>query len=330
MIRSDTVAGIRFRPDALLFVITPLLFAGNMLVARMIAGDVPPVTLAFLRWSIAACVLLPFARGLRSHLDRIVSPRFAMLVLTGGVLAVAPLYAAASRTTAGNIALLISAAPAFVLVAERVLFGARLHLAALVGIAMAAGGVATVVTHGHPLGLLALSFNAGDALAFAAMLSWVAYTLLSRRRPVVLPPVIGLAALSIGAALMLLPAAAVEMLRHAGQPHLGLVLTPRSLGAILFLGLVPSIGAYGSYQKLVRGFGAARAATSMYIVPVYAGLLAALLLGERLHPYHAAGLGLILGGVALSACAGRWSRVPAAAAATALSAALEAAGGREA
>ncbi len=296
---------LRFRPEALLFLLTPLLFAGNMLVARLVAGDVPPVTLAFLRWSVAALVLLPFARGMRAHLDRILSPRFALLVLTGGVLAVAPLYAATSRTSAGNVALLVSAAPAFVLVAERVLFRAALRPSALLGIVMAAAGVATVVTHGHPAALLALSFNGGDALAFAAMLSWVAYTLLSRRRPVPLPPTVGLAALSAGSALMLLPAAAVELGRHLHQPQLGLVLTPRSLGAILFLCLVPSIGAYGSYQQLVRSFGPARAASSMYVVPVYAVLLAAALLGEALRPYHAAGLALILGGVALAAWGGR-------------------------
>ena len=310
MITSGSSAGIsrtgfRFRPDVLLFVITPLMFAGNMLVARCIAGDVPPATLAFLRWGIAALVLLPFARGIRSHLGRIFSPDFALLVLTGGVLAVAPLYAAASRTTAGNIALLISAAPAFVMIVERVLFRVELRWPALLGIVMAASGVVTVVTHGHPAALLALSFNAGDALAFAAMLSWVAYTLLSKRRPVKLPPVIGLTALAIGGALMLLPAATVELLHHVREPNFGLVLTWRSLAAILFLCLVPSIGAYGSYQHLVRTFGAARAATSMYIVPIYAVLLAALLLGEALHPYHAAGLMLILGGVALAACAGR-------------------------
>ena len=311
MIRSGSLAGFRFRPDVLLFLLTPLLFAGNMLVARLVAGDVPPVTLAFLRWSVAALVLLPFAwRGLRADLGRILSPRFALLVLTGGVLAVAPLYAAASRTSAGNVALVVSASPAFVLLAERVLFRVTLRLPALLGIALAASGVVTVVTHGHPAALLALSFNGGDALAFAAMLSWVAYTLLSRRRPVALPPLAGLAALSAGAALMLLPAAAVEMGRHLHQPHLGLVLTPRSLGAILFLCLVPSIGAYGSYGRLVRSFGAARAASSMYGVPVYAVLLAATLLGETLHPYHAAGLALILGGVALAACSGHSATTP--------------------
>lgn len=302
MASTGLIATARLRTDALLFLVTPLLFAGNMLVARMIAGDLPPVTLAFLRWALAAAVLLPFARrGLRTHLGRIVSPDFAMLVLTGAVLAVAPLYAAACRTTAGNIALVISAAPAFVLVAERLLFRVELRLPALGGIVLAATGVVTVVTHGHPLAILALSLNVGDALAFAGMLGWVAYTLLGRRRPVPLPPLVGLAALASGAALMLLPAAIVELARHAGQPHFGLVLTPRSLAAILFLGLVPSIGAYGGYQRLVRSYGPARASISMYVVPVYAVLLAALLLGETLHPYHAAGLALILGGVALAA-----------------------------
>ena len=301
MTRSPSIAGRRLDPDLLLFAVTPLLFAGNMLVARMVAGDVPPVTLACLRWSIAALVLLPFARrGLRAYLGRILSPRFAMLVLTGAVLAVAPLYAAAARTSAGNVALLVCAAPAFVLVAERALFGAPLRAPAACGVALAACGVAAVVTRGDPRALLALSFQAGDGLAFASMLAWVGYTLLSRHRPVALPPVVGLAALAIGGALMLLPAAIVELAHQAGRPHLGLVLTPGSLAAILFLGLVPSIGAYGSYQRLVRSFGPARAALSMYIVPIYAVLLAAVLLGEALHPYHAAGLALILGGVSLS------------------------------
>lgn len=296
---------VRFRPEMLLFVVTPLFFVGNMLVARAIAGDIPPVTLALLRWTGAALVLLPFVRGLRVHLPRIVSPDFAALVLTGAVLSVAPLYAAAARTTAGNIALLLSAAPALVLLVERILFRTPLRLPAMAGIMLAACGLVTVVTHGHPLALASLSCNGGDGLALAAVLGWVAYTLLSKRRPVKLPPLIGLAALAVGAALMLLPASLVELAHHAGEPRFGLILTPRSIGAVAFLCVVPSIGAYGGYQALVRHFGAATAASSMYLVPVYAVLLGALLLGETLHPYHATGLTLILGGVSLIACSRR-------------------------
>lgn len=312
MARNGSIAGaVRFRPEMLLFVVTPLFFVGNMLVARAIAGDIPPVTLAFLRWTGAALVLLPFVRGLRAHLPRIVSPDFAMLVLTGAVLSVAPLYAAAARTTAGNIALLLSAAPALVLVVERILFRTPLRVPAMAGIVLAACGMVTVVTHGHPLALGSLSCNAGDALALAAVLGWVAYTVLSKRRPVKLPPLIALAALAAGAALMLLPASLVELARHAGEPRFGMILTPHSVSAVLFLCVVPSIGAYGGYQALVRHFGPAAAASSMYLVPVYAVLLGALLLGEVLHPYHAMGLTLILGGVTLIACATRGTPAPA-------------------
>ena len=68
-------------------------------------------------------MLLPFAwRGLRAHLGRIPSPGFAMLVLTGTVLAVIPFCAPAGHIGAGNIALLVCATPAFVLMARRLPF----------------------------------------------------------------------------------------------------------------------------------------------------------------------------------------------------------------
>src|ERR1700688_2065279 len=45
----------------LLLCITALCWAGNAIVGRLAAGHIPPVTLAFLRWSIAFLIILPFA-----------------------------------------------------------------------------------------------------------------------------------------------------------------------------------------------------------------------------------------------------------------------------
>src|SRR5580700_3701719 len=36
-------------------------WAGNAIVGRMAAGHIPPVTLAFLRWSLAFLIIIPFA-----------------------------------------------------------------------------------------------------------------------------------------------------------------------------------------------------------------------------------------------------------------------------
>src|SRR5690348_2022490 len=45
----------------LLLCITTACWAGNAIVGRLAAGHIPPVTLAFLRWSIAFMLVLPFA-----------------------------------------------------------------------------------------------------------------------------------------------------------------------------------------------------------------------------------------------------------------------------
>jgi len=45
----------------LLLSITAMCWAGNAIVGRLAAGHIPPVTLSFLRWSIAFLLILPLA-----------------------------------------------------------------------------------------------------------------------------------------------------------------------------------------------------------------------------------------------------------------------------
>src|SRR5690349_18661889 len=45
----------------LLLCLTSLFWAGNAIVGRNAAGHIPPVTLSFVRWSLAFLIVLPFA-----------------------------------------------------------------------------------------------------------------------------------------------------------------------------------------------------------------------------------------------------------------------------
>src|SRR5215216_4934376 len=45
----------------LLLSLTALFWAGNAIVGRLAAGHIAPVTLSFLRWSMAFLIILPFA-----------------------------------------------------------------------------------------------------------------------------------------------------------------------------------------------------------------------------------------------------------------------------
>ena len=66
------------------------------------------------------------------------------------------------------------------------------------------------------------------------------------------------------------------------------------------LAIVPALGAYGSYAYMQRYLGASKTGLILYLSPVYTALLAWLLLGEALRPYHLAGAACVLPGIWLA------------------------------
>lgn len=92
-----------------LFLAAPLLMALNLLIARDVRGVVPPMTLAFCRWAIAALVLAPFAgRGLWRAVAQEDARTIALMALLGGALTVGPQYYATTLTSAGHIGLIFA------------------------------------------------------------------------------------------------------------------------------------------------------------------------------------------------------------------------------
>src|SRR5712664_3049051 len=135
----------------LLLSITALCWAGNAIVGRLAAGHIPPVTLSFLRWSLAFLIILPFAwkhlkrdwGAIRSHLGTMV---FLSII---GIAAFNTLqYWALEHTQALNTLLLQSAGPLFVAVWSLILLGVRLTLAQAGGIALSLIGVLVILLHG--------------------------------------------------------------------------------------------------------------------------------------------------------------------------------------
>src|SRR6202795_5047760 len=116
----------------LLLSITALCWAGNAIVGRLAAGHIPPVTLSFLRWSLAFLLVLPFAwKHLKRDRDAIRARLGIMVVLSvTGIGAFNTLqYWALEHTQALNTLLLQSAAPLVVALWSLILLGVRLTLA---------------------------------------------------------------------------------------------------------------------------------------------------------------------------------------------------------
>ncbi len=285
----------------LLLLTAPALFAANMVAARWAQqADIPPLFLAWGRWTLAFLLLLPWvARRLWAERPRLrpALPRLLLLSALGMGMAVAPQYIGARTTSATNIALIFAASPILVVLLDALLWRVPLRPRSVAGLAMALAGVVVILTRGEAHALVQLTFGRGDLWVMGAAAGWALYTLLSRRCPLpAMPCDVRLAALMLGGIVALTPFAAGEALAGA-RPDFS---APALYGALAFLALVPSLGAYFLYDRLIAVAGAAGASTSMYLVPVYAALLAWPLLGETLHSFHLAGLALILPGVALA------------------------------
>jgi drug/metabolite transporter (DMT)-like permease len=276
------------------------LFAANLVVARWAQGaEIPPVFLAFGRWALAFLILLPSVSprmwALRGTL-RANWPRLLLLSTLGMALAVAPQYIGARHTGAANVAIILAASPALVTLIERMVWKAPLGRRQGWGLLVAIAGVLVVLSKGDLAALGQLEFGSGDLWVVLAAIGWSLYTVFNKR--LALPP-IRAASLTVpgsGGALVLAPFAAFEAIQ-GDVPSFG---DSRLYVALAFLAIVPSLGAYFCFDRLVTVAGPARASMSVYLIPLFATLAAWPLLGEAPHLYHAAGFGMILVAVALS------------------------------
>ena len=281
--------------------VTPMLFAANLLVARWAEGAaLPPLFLAFGRWALAFAILLP-AVGPRLWTHRgVIMANFPRLVLLAGLgmgLAVGPQYIGARHTSAANIAIIFAACPALVMLLETLVWKAPLSRKQAGGMLLAILGVLVVLTRGDIAALGGLAFGAGDLWVVLAACGWALYTVLGKRLPLPnLPSTVKLAALIGGGALVLAPFAVLE----ASLGDVANFNDPRLYIALGFLAVVPSLGAYFCFDRLVSMAGPARASMSLYLIPLFATLAAWPLLGEAPQSYHAAGFGLILAGLVVS------------------------------
>ena len=278
----------------LLLSITALCWAGNAIVGRLAAGHIPPVTLSFLRWSLAFLLILPFAwKHLRRDWAAIRGRLGTMVVLSvTGISAFNTLqYWALEHTQALNTLLLQSAAPLFVAGWSLVLLGVRLTLAQAGGIALSLSGVLVILLHGDLTTLGNIEFNKGDVIFMVALVIFGLYSVLSLKRP----DIHGLSFVGFTfgcGAVCLIPLFSWELLT---RPVMQLDTT--NLLTLFYVAVFPSTLAYLCFNRGVQLIGANRASPFFHVVPVFGSVMAIVFLGEHPQLFHLIGFALVLTGV---------------------------------
>jgi drug/metabolite transporter (DMT)-like permease len=281
----------------LLLSLTALFWAGNIVLARYVAGHVPPMTLSCVRWIGAFLMLLPFAwphlrrdwPALRAHL-----PLLVILSATGFSINNALSYWALQYTQAINALLIQSSGPLFVALWSMLLFGVRLTWAQAAGIAISLMGVLTILLRGDLEALTNIQFNKGDVMFASALLSFGLYSALMVRRPVTHQ--LSLIVLTMGCgAVLLVPFSVWEF--SAG---LRLHFDALTIATLVYIVIFPSALAYLFFNRGIALIGPNRAAPFFHLVPVFGSAMAILLLGEQPRLFHLAGYLMVLAGVVIA------------------------------
>ena len=286
-----------------------LFWAGNIVLARGLAGQVPPVALAYWRWTGAFVIAVGFAwPRLRTDLPLMLRHWKVMLVLSAtGIASYNTMsYIGLTSTTALNVLLLQSVTPLIIIVWAYLLFRERPAVRQSLGVLVSLLGVAAIAAGGSFDVLVHLRLNRGDMWVLAALAIYALYCVTLRKRPLVHPLSFLVAAMGIGS-VMMLPFMVWEFIAgariHGGAP---------SYLAIAYTAVLPSFVAYLFFNRGVELIGSGPAGQSLHLMPLFGSVLAVLFLHERFQVYHAVGIGLIAAGIVLSSFAGARGTLPAA------------------
>jgi drug/metabolite transporter (DMT)-like permease len=284
----------RARHDAGMLMVC-LIWGANFTVTKLAFAQLPPLAFTALRFAAGSVLLWALVRWTEGHGP---FPRGAALWhvvwlgVLGNTLYQLGFVLGLARSTATNISLIASAAPAVVAILGAAMGLERTTARTRLGIAFGIGGVLVVVL-ARPAAAV-LEARIGDLFMVGALLCWSAYTVGLRRLS-------GMSALRVTAWTTytgtpgLLLAGAPELLRVQWR-----AVDPSVWGALAYATALSLVLAYLIWNASVRAVGATRTAIYMCVTPLVAVLVAWAALGERPGVLHVAGGALIALGVVLT------------------------------
>lgn len=278
--------------------LTTLFWSGNAIAGKLAVGEISPLLLTWVRWTIAALVMGAIARH-RIARDwpaiRVRLPYLALMGAVGFTVFNGLFYTGLITTTAINATIIQAAMPMFIFALNLAIFRTSVRALQLVGYALTLLGVAVAAGQGSLAALADLAVAPGDFLIIGASVLYAAYTVSLARKPLMHWQSF-LAALLVAASTSAVPLVAVEaMTQHFVPPT-----TPTAWAIIAYTAIFPSILAQAFYIRGNEILGSNTAGLFLNLIPIMGAILSVLLLGERFQLFHATSLVLVLGGIAMA------------------------------
>lgn len=275
-------------------IIAMLLWASSFIALKLAFQVYDPMVVIFGRMLVASvCLLLVLPKICQFDYRRGDIKYLLLMAVSEPCLYFLFEAAALENTSASQAGMITSLLPLLVAIGAYTVFGERVHRNMLLGFGLAISGAALLTVAAEadtssPNPLL------GNALEFMAMLCAAVYTLslkhlASRYSTWLLTAIQAWIGSLFFFPFLFLPGT-----------QLPLDVDVQGLGAIIYLGTLVNIGAYGLYNYAVSRVPVSQASAYINLIPVFTLLLALALLGESLNKSQWLASLLVFGGVWLS------------------------------
>lgn len=270
-------------------------WGGSFIATKLAVGEVSPVVVVWSRFLIGLIILGWFAwrhgeLSVPSWKDGL---EFAFLGFMGITLHQWLQSSGLVTSEAATTAWIVSTTPVFMAVLGWLFLKEHLGFAGTAGIVLATLGVLLVVSKGNLTGMFSGSFGRpGDILIFISAPNWAIFSVMSR------PALQRHSAIKVTFYILLFGWLFTSLQFLAGEYwHEFNQFTATGWIAIAFLGVLCSALSYIFYNDGLQSLPASQVGAFLYLEPLVATLVAAIVLSEQIVPATLAGGALILLGV---------------------------------
>ena len=272
-----------------------VIWGASFIATKIVLQEVLPVTVVWLRFAMGV-LILGIAVALRQQFavpGRRDIGYFALLGLIGITIHQWLQSTGLQTSQASTTAWIVAATPVFMALLGWLFLKEKLHWKQILGIGLAAAGVLLVVSKGDLSALMAGQFGAaGDVLILLSSPNWAVFSTLSRRglqeHPAARMMFYVMTAGWLMTTVLFLSGPGISDILH---------LTWTGWLGVAFLGVFSSGLAYIAWYDALQALPASQVGVFLYIEPLVAVIVAAIVLGEPLLWASLLGGGVILAGV---------------------------------
>ncbi len=271
--------------------------ASNLIVARGGVEYVPPISLAFWRWTLVFIILLIFNFYFLKDKLRAIKKEFFKLFFLGamgcGVCGAFP-FLAGKTTTIVNMGIIYTSSPIFIILISSLFFREKINFLKIIGLISCLIGVFIIIIKGDISFLINLKFTMGDLWMLGAAIGWALYSiyLFYWKSDLAVFPRFTL--IAFFGAVSLLPFYILEE-----NFFLKTNFDNNFLFWVSFAAISPGIIAFSLYTLTQKYLGASTTGFTLYLFTVYGAFYGIFLFQEKLELFHYIGTILVFFGIFL-------------------------------